>query len=118
MEKLISYFYSRGQIDESQKLCFINKTIIDQFTLFYRLGVLSEKFKNCPKRLLLIEELYREFSKHSRLQNYTNILLRNHYSHRLIRNILKEINYHILEAEHSSTENITSINWNKLTIFR
>ena len=65
-----------------------------QISVFYRLGCLYEISQNNPKKRKLIEELIREFSfSKSELPNYIEVTLNEHYSHKLIRNIMDHIGY-------------------------
>ena len=95
MENVAMFFYLSGQDDERNRG---NKPLIsvsNNISAFYRLGVLSEKYKNCPTRIRLINELCREFSlcKHQDLPNLLDISLEGHYSHRLLKQIMEETGF-------------------------
>ena len=68
-----------------------------------RLNKLSKQFENSPTKLQLIEELKLQLLEESKLQllefdNLPRILsvsLKNHYSHRLLKQIMLEIGYSV-----------------------
>ncbi len=97
MENVAMFFYSYGQDNERNRGSKPLISVFNNISAFYRLGVLSEKYKNCPTRIRLINELCREFSlcKHQDLPNLLDISLEGHYSHRLLKQIMEETGYHI-----------------------
>ena len=97
MENVAMFFYSSGQDDERNRGTKPLVTVSNSLSAFYRLGVLSVRYRNCPTRIRLIVELCREFSlcKHNDLPNFLVISLEGHYSHRLLKQTMEEIGYHI-----------------------
>ena len=116
MEKLYSHFYFRGKADERNHVRLIHREIIDQYSLFYRLGILSEQFKNCPTKMAFLSELYSNFFRYDRLPscifvvlnsddsdinayvphpNEYTMFIKNKYSHKLMRRVLLRLGYTI-----------------------
>lgn len=97
MENVAMFFYQSGQDDERERGFNPLVTVSYDVSAFYRLGVLSVRYKNCPTRLRLVHELCREFSlcKHKDLPNLLDISLDGHYSHRLLKQVMEDTGYHI-----------------------
>lgn len=131
MEKMNSYFYFRGKSDENQHVRLTHREIIDQYSLFYHLGILSEKFKNRPTRISFIDELYHNFMQYNRLPNSIVVILntedfqdcdttstdytlfiQNRYSHKIMRQIFSCLGYDI--TEHTSKIFIEQDDSNKI----
>ncbi len=67
-----------------------------KITIFYRLGVQYYLAKYRPTRRKLLRELMREFlSGGGELPNYVVLVFDEHYSHRLLRQTLSSVGYHI-----------------------
>ena len=97
--RLIDYFYYCGKEDEKLNVNRKYQTIIDIYSLYYRLGRLSERFINSPTKLCLIEDLYLVFSQYKTLPSSTRISLKNHYSHRLLKKTMRLISYEVLSKK-------------------
>lgn len=68
---------------------------MEMYGLFYRLGILTKEFENCPTRLQLINELYPQLCKLDCLPMTLILSLKNHYSHRLLKQVMLEIGYNV-----------------------
>lgn len=95
MSEVASYYFELGKQDASKFKGHVKATVEADNSCFYRLGVLSERYKDCPKRLSLIEELYREFSFYNELPNHVVITLKHDYSHRLLKRTMNNLGYHV-----------------------
>ena len=42
-----TYFFTRGQFDEVNHIRLKNREVIDLYSIYYKFGILSERFKNC-----------------------------------------------------------------------
>lgn len=72
------------------------RNVLENLSIFYRLGFLYANSTNKPKRRKLIRELQREFSFYNvELPNLVDICLKEHYSHRLLKTTMDEIGYRI-----------------------
>lgn len=87
-------FYQMGIEDERDHG---KKFVTDIFNLspMYRIGRLTERYKNCPKKTKLLTELLFEFEKHEFFPNLIDIFLDGKYSHRLLKKVLFELGYRI-----------------------
>lgn len=116
-----SYFFTRGQFDEVNHVRLKNREVIDLYSLYYKLGILSERFVNAPKRKMFVDELIQAFDKLDtlpaslvvipRFANLTDydiseirtflseeyILLQHKYSHKIMRRIFSELGYNIVD---------------------
>lgn len=99
MQALVDYFYRCGREDVKQNVQKANRNIVDIYSLYYQLGVLTERFQNCPTKLQLLEELKEEFSQYYVLPNSLKLSLKNHYSHRLLKKMLNTISYYTLSKK-------------------
>ena len=121
MKKMNSYFFTRGQFDEVNHVRLKNREVIDLYSLYYKLGILSERFVNAPKRKMFVDELMQAFDKLDtlpaslvvipRFDNLTDydiseirtflseeyILLQHKYSHKIMRRIFSELGYNIVD---------------------
>ncbi len=121
MKKMNSYFFTRGQFDEVNHVRLKNREVIDLYSLYYKLGILSERFVNAPKRKMFVDELIQAFDKLDtlpaslvvipRFANLTDydiseirtflseeyILLQHKYSHKIMRRIFSELGYNIVD---------------------
>ena len=95
MNEVATYFYELGQQDSLKFKRHVKATVEADNSCFYRLGVLSVRYENCPTRLALVKELCREFSFYSELPNLAVITLKNDYSHRLLKRVMDNLGYHI-----------------------
>lgn len=57
------------------------------------LKIMKQQYPNAPKRSQLIDELIREFLAYSEFPEKAVITVNNHYSRKLIRNVLRELGY-------------------------
>ena len=66
-------------------------------SISYRLGRLSYRYNNCPKKQILIEELtcFFEEQQNSFLPNYVVLSLRLKYSHKLLKKVMLQLGYRI-----------------------
>ena len=110
-EKMYGYFYFRGKSDESQHVRLTHREVIDLHSFYYHLGILSDKFKNCPTRIKFVDELYQNFSKYNQLPTSVLVILddtipeqqnnvcfiKNKYSHKLMRQIFSSLGYQITD---------------------
>ena len=121
MKKMNSYFFTRGHFDEVNHVRLKNREVIDLYSLYYKLGILSERFVNAPKRKMFVDELIQAFDKLDtlpaslvvipRFANLTDydiseirtflseeyILLQHKYSHKIMRRIFSELGYNIVD---------------------
>lgn len=111
MDKMYGYFYFRGKADESQHVRLMHREVIDLHSLFYHLGILSEKFSNSPTKRRFIDELFQNFSRYNNKlphsvvvildtipdsqpeQDY--IFIQGMYSHKIMRQIFSYLGYQI-----------------------
>ena len=75
------------------------------------LKIMKQQYPNAPKRSQLIDELIREFSFFSEFPETTEIHLKAHYSHKLIKRVLAELGYGAYDWQrHFSSTRIFKIN--------
>ena len=117
-----TYFFTRGQFDEVNHIRLKNREVIDLYSIYYKFGILSERFKNSPKRKMFLDELIQAFDKLDtlpasivvipRFDNLSDhdiseirtflseeyILLQHKYSHKIMRRIFSELGYTISDV--------------------
>ena len=104
MQNVEYYFYKLGKIDERLNRKCVNGEY--EISITYRLGRLTQRYSNCPTKLQLIHELYREFSYYEfngSLPNLVVLCLDGHYSHRLLKTIVQGLGYRVPAISLSST---------------
>ena len=95
MTDVANFYYELGKQDASKFKRHIKATIEAETSCFYRLGVLNGRYQECPTRLALVTELCREFSFYDELPNLAVISLKNNYSHRLLKQVMDNLGYHV-----------------------
>lgn len=93
MENGNSYFLKLGEKDERNPNNFV--PLEHNLSIFYRIGRLTERYRNCPTKLQLLNELIHIFDSYENVPNFIDVFLKHHYSNRLLKVIMEELGYRI-----------------------
>lgn len=94
MENVVSSFFQKGIDDEVKYGKKFTSSTLELYPM-YRLGRLEERYKNCPTKKQLLEELSEQLEKYDFSPNIIGLYVRNKYSHRLLRRVLLAMGYRI-----------------------
>ena len=102
--EMYDYWFERGKSDERQKVPIENglknfDSDKDPFAkknaFFYRMGRTRVLFENNPTRLDLLDEIYDSLRDSTFPQGKIILSTRQHYSHRLLKRVFKELGYKV-----------------------